>query len=377
MNVQVYLVSAQAAANLLPALDPALKPDKAVLIVSPKMQRQADNLKKAMQEAGVEVTLQLLEDEHNYSRTEEQLLELAGEYEGDNVTLNITGGTKLMSLAAQKAADAAEWRMFYVDMDTDQVNWLNEGKQHSSQHTLSEQLRLRHYLQGYGFSLPSKPVTLQITPQQQQLTETLIQQIGSLEKPLSQLNWLGQQAEDRKSLSVTLNEWQRDSRGLEVLLRDFEEAGALSEKDGRLTFADETQRAFVKGGWLEAHVSKVLNSLKTDLSIRDSAANLMVEDNGGVKNELDIAFMARNRLFLIECKTARMDKPEAAKANDALFKLAEIGKRVGGRVTRSMLVSYRKLKDSEIRLAKALNIELVCGAEFVRLDEKLKKWVGR
>jgi hypothetical protein len=112
------------------------------------------------------------------------------------------------------------------------------------------------------------------------------------------------------------------------------------------------------------------------LGLRDLAANLEVTDAGGVTNELDLVFLARNRLFIIECKTARMDKPLAPKANDTLFKLAEIVRRVGGLSARGMLASYRPLRDSEQRLARALNIELVCGAELARLSQRLQRWVG-
>ena len=77
MKIHVCLVSAQAAPNLLPALDPALKPEKVILVVSSKMRAQAEALSKVLQEVGVRIESCLLDDEHDYARTEEQLLELA------------------------------------------------------------------------------------------------------------------------------------------------------------------------------------------------------------------------------------------------------------------------------------------------------------
>jgi hypothetical protein len=92
--------------------------------------------------------------------------------------------------------------------------------------------------------------------------------------------------------------------------------------------------------------------------------------------------MARNRLFVIECKTARIDKPQGnadrpapPKANDTLFKLAENCRRIGGQATRGMLVSYRKLGEGELRLAKALNIQIAAGSDLTNLTEKFKRWV--
>lgn len=373
MKIHICLVSAQAAANLLPALDPVLKPEKAILIVSSKMQTQADDLNKVMQEAGVKAERYLLTNEHDYAGTETELLELASRLGQDDVALNITGGTKLMSLAAQSVAAVAGWQMFYVDADTDQVSWLHKDAPPAT--PLTQHLRLRHYLLGYGYSLPLAPEKLQLTAAQQTLTNTLVNQIGSLETPLSQLNWLSQQAEEKRRLQIEMDERQRDSRSLDTLLRNFEEAGALKVEGNKIVFASEAQRDFVKGGWLEAHVFRVLCDLTGELDIRDRAINLEVINRADVKNELDIAFMARNRLFIIECKTARMDKPEAPKANDTLFKLAETSKRIGGLGTRGMLVSYRALRDSEKELAKALNISCVCSADIRHLPERIKVWI--
>lgn len=370
-DIHVLLVSAQAAPNLLPALDPEMKPAEVILLVSAKMQRQADALGTVFKQVGVKTTRIPLVNEHDFAALEATLMELATARDGQAIALNVTGGTKLMALAAQSIAEAAGWPVFYVDVDTDEIIWL--GKQPARK--LTEQLRLRHYLMGYGFELKSSIERLQPDAQHNELLNTLLLQIGSLEQPLSQLNWLAQLSEDRKKLTVEMDERQRDSVGLTNLLRNFEEAGVLSVQGANIVFPNESQRDFAKGGWLEHHVYRSVTRMTGELGIRDKAANLEVTDAGGVKNELDVAFMAKNRLFVVECKTARMDKPEAPKANDTLFKLAETANRIGGLGTHKMLASYRALRDSEKRLAKALNIKLVCGAELARLDEKLKEWV--
>ena len=372
MTTHILLVSKQAAPNLLPALDPALKPDEAVLLVSRSMTAQADNLTAVLTEAGIKVTRIELQDEHDYGQLSEALLNVAAQREGQTLVLNVTGGTKLMALAAQSVAQAAGWQAFYVDADTDEVIWLNAE---SRRQPLAQQLRLRHYLRGYGFTLPQDITRPPAKLRHANLIQTLLRQIGSLEVPLSQLNWIGQVAEDAQRLQAKLTPAQQDSRSLEALLRNFEDAGVLTVQGENLLFSSEADRDFAKGGWLEAHVFQTVSEQTNALGIRDKAANLKVQDLTGVHNELDVAFLARNRLFVIECKTARMDKPEAPKANDALYKLTEISRRVGGLGTQCMLASYRPLRDTEKRLAKALHIEIVCGEALTRLPEKLKAWV--
>lgn len=381
MNTHICLVSQQAAANLLPALDTNLKPEKIVLLVTARMQRQADHLTAVLKENALQVEHLRLDDEHDFRQMEDELLELATRLAHETVTLNITGGTKLMAIAAQSVAQASGWRMFYVDADTDQVIWL--GHEKIPAQPLREQLRLRHYLRSYGFELVDRPNRNQATAAQQQLTQTLVEQVGSLEHSISVLNALAQDAENRRNLSVQLNEWQRDSRSLDVLLRHFENAQALSVQDSRIQFSSEAARDFVKGGWLELHAIQATHQITGPLGIRDKGLGLQVVDIASqTRSELDIAFMARNRLFVIECKTARIDKPQGQgdraappKANDTLFKLAENCRRIGGLGTRGMLVSYRKLEEPELRLAKALDIQVVAGAEIARLPEKLKHWV--
>lgn len=371
-KIHILLVSAQAAPNLLPALDPSLKPQEAVLLVSDKMKRQADALASVLREAGVEVTRVHLDDEHDFSALESRLLDLAAERAGQEIALNVTGGTKLMALAAQSVAQAAGWPAFYVDVDTDEVIWLDKSAQPRK---LATQLRLPHYLRGYGFETEKSIARPSPETRHNTLLLTLVGQVGSLESPLGQLNFLAQQAEDSNELEITLTPAQHDSRSLEALLRHFADAGVLTTTGNKIRFSSAADRSFTKGGWLEYHVYRTIESVHGPLGVRDKGANLVVVDRSGVKNELDVAFLARNRLFVVECKTARMDNARPGKANDTLFKLSEICRRVGGLGTRGMLASYRPLGDPEMKLAKALNIEVVAGSKLNRLGEKLKHWV--
>lgn len=385
MKIQICLVSQQAAANLLPALDPTFKPEKVILVVTQKMRRQAENLQAVLRETVGKVEQLQLSNEQDYSQTQNELLELASELEGETVSLNITGGTKLMSVAAQSVAALSGWAMFYVDADTDQIIDLATptGQPPRAPHAISQQLKLRHYLRSYGFDLTHKPQRIQANAEQEKLTRKLVTQVSSLEGSIGALNGLAQVAEQRNSLSVELQGWQITDISLDVLLRYFEEdSGALKRVKNTLQFTDRAARDFVKGGWLELHAIQAIHRVTGPLKIRDKAIGLEVQDLGtNTKNELDIAFMARNRLFVIECKTARIDKPQsgdkdAPKANDTLFKLAENCRRIGGLGTQGMLVSYRKLREPELKLADALKIQVVAGADIARLDEKIKAWVS-
>ena len=368
--IQLMLVSEQAAPNLLAALDPVMKPHEAVLLVSKKMMLRAQSLQAVLKESSIQTQIVHLPDEHDMTALESILMEVAAQRDGQAMALNVTGGNKLMALAAQAVAQAAGWPAFYVDVDTDQIIWLDKTR---PTQTLSQQLRLRHYLRGYGFSLtegiePPQPNAAWPT----QLHDLIIN-VGSLEEAIGQLNHLSQEA--YKSLRVNLNPRQRDHHGLDALLRKFEQAQVLKRQGDLITFANEAARSFANGGWIEHHVYQTVCQVTGELAIRDKAANLQVTGESGQPNEMDVAFLARNRLFLIECKTARMNHADDLKANDTLYKLSENCRRIGGLGTRGMLATYRPLRESEQRLAKALNIEIVASRDLARLAERLKQWV--
>lgn len=364
------LVSEQAAPNLLPALDPAMKPRQAVLLVSQKMTQRAQALQTVLKEVGIQTHIVLLPDEHNMAALENILMDVAAQREGQSIALNVTGGNKLMALAAQAVAQAAGWPAFYVDVDTDHIIWLDKTRPAQA---LTQQLRLRHYLLGYGYTLAEGIERPQPNAAWQTLLQDLILNVGTLEDAIGQLNHLSQEAQ--KTLRVSLTPRQRDHHGLDALLRKFEQAQVLKRQGDQLIFPSETARRFANGGWIEHHVYQTVCQVTGDLAIRDKAANLQVQDSKGQPNEIDIAFMARNRLFMIECKTARMNHPDDLKANDTLYKLAENCRRIGGLGTRGMLATYRPLRPAEQRLAQALNIEIVASRDLARLGERLKQWV--
>jgi hypothetical protein len=375
-QIHLMLVSEQAAPNLLPALDPTMKPRQAVLLVSQKMTKRAQALQAVLKEVGIQTHTVLLPDEHNMAALENILMDVAAQLEGQSIALNVTGGNKLMALAAQAVAQAAGWPAFYVDVDTDQIIWLDKTRPAQALH---QQLRLRHYLLGYGYTLGEGLERPQPNAAWQTLMQDIVLNVGTLEDAIGQLNYISQEAEKNLRFSLTLR--QRDHHGLDALLRKFEQAQILKRQGDQLIFTSESARRFANGGWLEHYVYQTICQVTGALAIRDKAVNLQVTGPSGQPNEMDIAFLTQNRLFVIECKTARMDRPETSKANDTLYKLRENCQRIGGLGTRGMLVTYRNFKKDrngevpEQRLADAIGLKVVKSEQIARLDEHLKQWV--
>ena len=195
------------------------------------------------------------------------------------------------------------------------------------------------------------------------------------ENAIGQLNELAANAE--KSLKVVIKDRiPRPDSHLQSLLKECERQGFLSNKNGKFTFTDEDSRFFINGGWLEIYINALLNALWTQGLLQDhSHINILIRSPRGTENELDIAFMAGNRLHIIECKTRRFRNNQAGDVGtESLYKLDSLSD-LAGLGTKSMLVSYRKLEKRDRGRARDLKIKTVEYTALQKMKDILRDWI--
>jgi len=370
------MVSQQAAPNLLPLLDVTMKPEKVVLLVTPEMQKQADYLEQVIKPRGIKVVQQPLTVIDDFSAMQEQLMAMVESEPKEEIALNATGGTKWMAIAAQEVFRMNGSTVFYVKAKDDKVLFLDGDP---ASHDLSQRIDLKNYIQAYGYEFRGKNQFTGLPPNQRDLCERLVLKVEQWQGAIGQLNLLASTAEDRKTLSLQLNAALKyTDPQLSVLLAECAEAGLLRNKvDDHIHFTDEAARSWANGGWLESYVTSKLNELKGEAVIQDSPrANLHIHRVGATShNEVDVCFMARNRLHLIECKTKRMAGKGAAEGTkDTVYKLDSLSD-LGGLATKSMLISYRKLTPADKQRAKDLRIRVIQGAQLQQLKPLLRDWI--
>jgi len=371
------LVSAQATPNLTPALDSVLKPKRMVLVTSPDMFRQSKALAGVLKRHQIIVELLAIADAYDYAGIEDTFLQWVAAHESENVALNLTGGNKLMAMAAQSIFSSAGKPMFYVNAESDDVIFL--GRRDLS-HRLVSSVKLRDYLEAHGYTLENQPMKPDIPSARRELTDRLIDRVESAGDALGQLNWLAKEAANPSLLSPLLDERQRDSIALQGVIELFEDARIAERKDGRLQFSSEADRAFANGGWLEFHVYQTLAGLAPDARITDYAVNLRVTaPDGKTKNELDAAFLQKNRLHIVETKASNLAAQGSSgdgKATEAIYKLEALLK-LGGQRTRAMLIDYRgKLTAADKARAAASHIRLVSGSQLKCLKVEMRNWIN-
>lgn len=372
-DLHVCLVSAQAMPNILPVFSKNFKPKEVVLLVSDAMRTQAGYLKELYKNFQIKVSEIFLQDAYDIAEIESKLQALRDERYGQSIALNVTGGTKLMAIAAQKIFADLELPVFYVQPDTSEILMISPDY---SRNEIASSIRLENYLLAHGYKVENEVCRqLPNLKTHVDLTQKILASIERYSAAIGTVNkWIDDAGQNAK-LSLSIGNYDLGSN-VKDLLELYQEYGLLTWNRNTIQFKDEKSRIYINGGWLEEYVFAQLNNVK---DIQDKACGLKVvrEDakanSKGKNNEFDIAFIARNHFHLIECKTKNM-KAEHAGSDETVYKLDSLAG-VGGLMTKKCLVSYKELDAATKTRAKDLNIKCISGKELQTLGVHLQNWV--
>jgi hypothetical protein len=376
-DVHVCLVSKQAMPNLLPVLDPAWRPSRVVLAASPQMRSAARAIERVIKGKGQKIGVKILDlpDAYEYGALNEAFLNYLVAHSEESIALNVSGGTKLMAVAAQEVFRSLGKPVMYVNVESDEVILIGDA---TRSQPLGANLTVRELLEAHEFTVEQQQAP-QVARDLRDACARIVDHVGESGRALGQLNLLAVKAKGKPRLRVQLSESQLDSRSLLRIIELFEDAGQLRLDGPWLEFTDDDARQFVNGGWLELHAYQSVQDLRGEFKrFSDVVMNVRaIHPDGKTRNEADIAFLYRNTLHLIECKTANL-APEGAsgddKATEAIYKMEALLK-LGGLRTRGMIVDYRGALSGHapnLARAKSSGIEVVSGAQLRKLKELLK-----
>jgi hypothetical protein len=368
-DIHVCLVSKQPTPNLTPVMDPAFRPKSVILMVSNEMRKTAEALKAVYKKYQVGVTQEVVSDPYDFEPMIKQYATILSRHQDDSICLNVTGGTKVMAMAAQTAFQIFDKPIFYVNVETNEIQFM---KTPYLKIPSIGKLTIDDYLVAHGYDVIGElKRSMPVSQAHRDLTRTLVLNIGSFSKSIGRINALAQLAEINKSLMVPLDETDNKNENLIRLLSSFSQAGVLNVAPKNITFIDENARFYANGGWLEEFV---FNTVK-EITTQDSAVDVEVQKHDGEhsKNQIDVMVLAKNRLHLIECKTSNLLR-EGEHGTEALYKLDSLTA-LGGLNTRNMLVSYRPLKDTDLQRAKDLKIKVISEGELSNLKNLIESWL--
>lgn len=372
MKIHLCLISEQPLANLLAAVDREQGCQRAVLAVTPQMQEQAKHQARVLRGYHREVEVLALPGAYDLgamSAVFERWLQ--GLPQDAEVELNVTGGTKLMALAAQDVFRRRGLPVFYVSEASGEVVYFEAQK---PGYRLSRVLEMRAFIAAHGGHEVSRregdglvrsdlaDLTQHLGRNAPKFSAALL----SLKQVLSALDGL----RSRQPCSV-------DNPNQYELLLLLEEAKLLQiDRKRHLHLSDAGVFGYLSGGWLEDYVllsaraAPGLNDVVASLKFADGAPTKEPNDATASRNEMDVAWLSGNRLFALECKTA----VPAAQYHDFIYKAA-FQRWLGGHSTRIGIVGLVRPTVLLQNRAQSGKIQLFGLDDLPNLTTALTRWV--
>jgi hypothetical protein len=308
----------------------------------------------------VETEIYSLGYAYDFAELQERFLELASKIEHEeSVAVNLTGGTKLMTIAAQMVFESRP--CFYVVPEKDQILVLNS--ENPTAYKIQDQIRLHDYFAIHGYKVTAWKHKKKVAASAVELAEAILKKYDVYKKQMGVLNALAAKAEDAFSLSVR-NEISDDTCNLLDLF--YKQGSIKYYDDKKIEFASEEARDFCKGFWLEEYILSELEKVDQQVGLQDFAGSIQIESSSGTRNEIDAAFLFNNELYVIECKTARMSKT----GSDVLYKLETI-RGYAGLYTKSIIATFKGMSPFDRKRAQDLKINLIEGRDLNRFAERI------
>jgi hypothetical protein len=372
IHTHLFLVNEDLLPNITPVLDPSFRPQQVYLLSSSTTQTHSSRLKRILMNNGVAVHDLFVTDAWDIELIRDRVLDLVSNFENQEIALNATGGTKPMSLAAYEVFRSFEKPIYCVHPENDNVVWLLPKDRKSFD--LADRIKLPLFFTAHDLRIVSSKNGA-IPQKMRELTSLLVSDIAKYSRVLSILNYFASGSEGTLLSPVQRDEHLRDEQ-LQDMIKRLANLGVLTvDSKFRLRFMSEDARFFVNGGWLEEHVYSVLSGFNPIQDLARNVSFVWDEKESPVKNEIDVAFLADNRLYLIECKTKNFECKQSD-ADEVLYKLDTLRDYLGGKEARAMFVSYNPIPQIHKKRAEELGI-LVCeGNSIGNIEAVLKGWAS-
>ncbi|MEW6006310.1 MAG: DUF1887 family CARF protein [Stygiobacter sp.] len=289
MSTMFCLVSRQSMANVLPVL--MFKPHQVVLFATPEEKKSADNLEKLFSSKSINVKRVNDLNAYDYVAFKNVVINEIQNYQTD-ICLNVTGGTKLMALAAYEVFAEANKRIIYCDTEHQHIiSLMPEYKIENLQADIS----IEDYLLSYGYKIEN------VKSSQNEIDYCEL--FSFIEKSNSIKSFVDLYVKVREKLSDITNTFSITSNDQRFEFRKETNHYLLKYYDSKFITFKMDSSDFKSGDWLEYYVKYILkkkNNLEPILGVK-------IINDEGVRNEIDVMVLKNSRLFLFSCKTGKKD----------------------------------------------------------------------
>jgi len=393
--LHICIASEQTLPNLILTQVPELKPSAVFILSSQRMENEAKRLRFGLSKSGFaenQIRIQTDMPDHDmnaivaYGNTLIQTLR--GDYPRHRWVLNATGGTKPMSNGLMQALRPYA-EILYCDTAHDRIEVLHPPGQANRKLPVNL-IKLDSYLAAQGYVTSEGKDQSGERMARRELTQYLVENATRLDGYFGSLNWAATQIDKNQPNDAWV---KKPTATAEVEVHEHLIAAGMLENHNGQARMKQQARAYLGGGWLEEWCWVVGQQLEdANLGVHRLhrnrwGVNVRIDPydqqrdprrpNDYSLNELDAAFVHRNRMLIVECKTgtqiADKDKSQAI-----LNKLEVLGEHAAGRFATKWLLSARRVPKSGqiLERAKRYRIEIIPPEELPKLKERLSKWMG-
>ncbi|WP_201583292.1 Card1-like endonuclease domain-containing protein [Psychrobacter jeotgali] len=325
-----------------------------------------------------ELPLQNGVEENNVEAIKDVLLQWIAHNKASQIIFNITGGTKLMSIAQDQIAQiSSRYDCVYQSRANNQLVWYNRppGKQ-CYDLVLPENLEAR--LKGRGYQTVSSETSFLALPAQQyhyiqQMYKYLDINLDKAKDLVFVLNALAAKVINEPEHSFPHTVEVRDGyrlkqciTWLKLLTKLPQPYFSYDSEAGTVTWKTKQAVEFVGGKWFEVLTGLLIvqHYIARQQQVDVQIGLQFKKTSDG--NEVDVAYINSSYLHLFECKTVNWDNQNnpTTKVNADLRKFDSVGQ-VGGLNTHKYFVSLFDISDQSLAVAKDTGIEVIMGKQLL------------
>lgn len=246
---------------------------------------------------------------------EEKLKEIDFD-DNDHFIVNLTGGTKIMSIGVYNFFRKKQSEIVYVPIGKNLYRKIFPEVKHRD-HNIAYRIGLEDYLNSYGIDILHGDRMNNLAMQPEVTARFFETYCQASPEDLAIFDAL-RPYRSKKKMSIS------NIDGLAELLARYQ---IVPKTPDRL---DKYEVQYLTGEWFEEYIYTLL---KTHLHLPDTAIGRSVKiqrRQNKAQNEFDILFTYENALYVIECKTSIFDpQSERNLFNDTLYKLAALRRDFG------------------------------------------------
>lgn len=336
MKILVSLVSGQTMPNYFGIK--YYKPDKCIYLYTEESKQQMEWLRKSV---GLPKDVFQI-NTYDYEDIQSKCRIIIDTYSEDELILNYTCGTKIMSIAAFEIFSLHRKKTFYVDSENQRI--LEQESGNNRMYKLSVSVSIKDYLGMYGQEIKSVDnldksyfeLAMQISSKYYQISDLLIHIAKNKKEIIKNKIFL------KKQIVMT-------SKGKSTQIQII---------DKQFVIKDNFQKVvhFLSGGWLEYKVEDILKASNifddVMLNLQIDWKNKSVRDKEKFKNELDVFCTLNGSAFIFECKSGGITQ-------DTIYKFKALKDFMAGRYAKVIIITYYDLSPEQQEKIKDFGFELV------------------